>query len=296
MHADGGIPPKPNLVSVIMPVRDEQEFVAEQLAALAAQTYRAPWELLVVDNGCADGTIEVVDAWANRIPALTVVDARAKRGLNRARNAGVAAARGDFLVFCDGDNVAATGWLEAMARASARGHLVRGIQDVLLLNDDIARTWSSRPLPPLDDRYRFLPSAPGGNLGLWATIARELGWDEDFTFGGSDIEFAWRAQLSSYRLVVAEDAVMHRRLQRRLTDLARQYYAYGKAFPQLYRRFRTAGMPPPDLRDARRSWWWLIRRSPDLWRSGTGRGRWVRVAAERSGRLAGSARFRTIAP
>src|SRR5437763_2955065 len=85
----------PELVSVIVPVLNEERYLGAQLAALAAQTYTGAWELVIVDNGCTDRSFEVVERWRARLPDLVVVDASARRGLNWARNAGVSVARGD---------------------------------------------------------------------------------------------------------------------------------------------------------------------------------------------------------
>jgi glycosyltransferase involved in cell wall biosynthesis len=283
------------MLSVVMPVLDEERHIGDQLAALAAQTHDAPWELVVVDNGCIDRTLEIVHAAAGDLPSLAVVSATEQRGLNRARNAGMAAARGDFLVFCDADNVAAPGWLEAMARAAARGDLVAGRHEFERLNDAVPRAWA--PWDPPDgplDSFGFLPYAPGGNLGVWATVARRLGWDETFVFGGSDCEFCWRAQLASYKLVYAREAVMHRRFRTDLRSLARQYYAYGRGTPLLYRRFRDRGMPRNPR--AARQWWMLVRGLPGVVGSRAARGFWVRGAASKLGLLVGSARFRAWYP
>src|SRR5205085_6844888 len=114
------------LVSVIVPVRNGERHVGDQMAALAAQDYDGPWEVVVVDNGSTDRTAEVVARWRDRLPSLTVVDASNRRGLNHARNAGRAAARGDFLAFCDADDVATPGWVSALAEAAAQADLVSG--------------------------------------------------------------------------------------------------------------------------------------------------------------------------
>src|SRR4051795_6655976 len=116
----------PRLISVVIPVLDGEAHVGDQLAALAGQTYRGDWELVVADNGCSDRTIEIVQGWGPRLPSLTIADATTRRGLNHARNAGASAARGDFLVFCDADDVAGPGWLEAMARAASDADIVGG--------------------------------------------------------------------------------------------------------------------------------------------------------------------------
>ena len=111
----------PSLVSVVVPIRNAEDHVGEQLAALAGQTYRGPWELLVVDNGCSDRSIQIVESFRERLPSLVVVDATPRRGLGRARNAGAAAAAtGPLLAYCDADDVVARDWLAALAEAAVQ--------------------------------------------------------------------------------------------------------------------------------------------------------------------------------
>jgi glycosyltransferase involved in cell wall biosynthesis len=286
----------PRLVSIVMPVRNEEEHVGEQLAALAAQTYSGDWELVVVDNGSDDRTAEIVWAWRDRLPAVQVIDATPP-GLNIARNRGAAAARGDFLAFCDGDNVADPGWLEALVDAAADADLVAGRHDLDLLNDELTLPWAPRKSSQqcLVRSFHFLPYAPGGNMGIWVSLARELGWDEDFRFGGSDAEFSWRLELRGGRVKAAPEALMHRRLRPTMRGMVRQTYAYGKGGPLLYRKFREYGMPR-HLGEARFFWGWLIFRWRALFRSRGQRGRWLQVASLRVGRLVGSLRYRTFFP
>ena len=286
--------PAPRLVSVTIPVLDAEEHLADQLEALAGQSYAGDWEVVVVDNGCRDRSMAVARSFERSLPALTIADASSRRGINRARNAGALAARGDFLAFCDADDVAAPGWLAAMADGARHGDLVAGALEFEALNDATARALTPwEPPGALEPAYGFLATVPGGNCGVWAWLARRLRWDEAFDFGNSDIEFAWRAQLESCRLHFAPGAVMHQRLKRDLGALARQHYAYGKSDPKLYRRFRHRGMPAPGSWDALDGWRDLAagarrHRSPDV------RARWVRFAARRAGRVVGSVRDRTL--
>jgi glycosyltransferase involved in cell wall biosynthesis len=287
----------PRLISVIMPVLDGEEHIGDALAALVAQTYRGEWELLVVDNGCRDRSMNIVREWAARLPSVRIVDATARRGLNHARNAGVAAARGDFVAFCDADNVATHGWLEAMAESAAAADIVGGQLEWETLNDPVVRAW--RPQAPMTDLpvdvyHGFLPYVPGGNLGVWTRVAREIGWDERFKFGSSDQGFSWNAQLAGYRLAYAPDALMRSRFRSTIWATARQHYLYGRSGPQLRRAFRGVGLERPDNRAAVREWRRLAVSVPDLWGSREDRGLWVRRAAERLGRLAGSLRARLL--
>src|SRR5205823_92310 len=80
------------LISVVVPVRNCAPYIGEQMAALANQTYTGPWEVLVVDNGCTDRSMKVVEGWRDMLPRLEIVDASKRRGLNHARNMGVSAA------------------------------------------------------------------------------------------------------------------------------------------------------------------------------------------------------------
>lgn len=286
---------RPELISVIMPVLNEEAHIGEQLTALASQTYEGRWELVVVDNGCTDGTMEIVRRREAELPSLRIVDARARRGLNYARNSGARAAAGDFLVFCDGDNVADPGWLEAMAAAAASADLLGGRNTWERLNDPEVLAWRpAEPMTELNRGHEFLPYASGGNLGVWASIAREIGWDERFTYGSSDQVFAWKVQLAGYRLRFVPEAVMETRWRPSMRGMAHQYYLYGKSAALVHRVFRGAGIPKPDNREAMRQWRALLLGLSDLWTSRVRRGNWVRRAAFRCGRLAGSVRARTL--
>lgn len=76
------------------------------------------WELLVVDNNSSDRTGEVIAGFAGRLPIAAIHEARP--GLSHARNAAVARARGDYLVWTDDDIVVDAGWLAAYVEAFRR--------------------------------------------------------------------------------------------------------------------------------------------------------------------------------
>jgi glycosyltransferase involved in cell wall biosynthesis len=281
----------PELISVIVPVRNGEAHVGDQMAALAAQTYTGAWELVVVDNGSTDRTVAVVESWRDRLPGLVVVDASERRGLNFARNAGVDAARGDFLAFCDSDDAAVPGWLTAMAAAAGGADIVGGEIELDELNEPVGHAWErAEPLRELPTGG-FVPYPPGGNCGIWASVAREIGWDEAFAFGSSDMEFGWRAQLAGFETAFVPDALMRLRFRRSVPALMRQHFRYGVSEPHLFRRFRPQGMPRSDVREALRTWRWLATNPSRLFHSRATRGHWLRVAAMRFGRLCGSVRW-----
>lgn len=289
---------RPELVSVIIPVLNGEPHITDQLEALSKQDYDGRWEVLIVDNGSTDGTLAVARSWRDSLPEMRFADASTRRGLNHARNVGAWTARGDFLAFCDADDVVAPGWLSGLVRASPDLDIVGG--RVHVEGDaNWARTRAAADGLPVKRVFRglrreralaYLPAAPGGNCGIWSSVARELTWDEAFTFGSSDIEFCWRAVLSSYRLGIAPEAVIWRRERPGLGRLIRQWYAYGLSDVQLFRSFRHLGMP----RDTLTTWAWLLSHPAKLIQGRSSRREWLGYAARRAGRVSGSIRFRVL--
>lgn len=99
-------------VSAIIPTYNRAGLVQDAVASVLAQTYR-DFELLVVDDGSTDGTQEALAPFAGEIKVLSLPG---RRGVSAARNAGIAAARGEWLAFLDSDDL----WLpEKLARQLA---------------------------------------------------------------------------------------------------------------------------------------------------------------------------------
>ncbi len=76
------------------------------------------WEMVLVDNASTDHTADVVKKFTNAIPIRRVLES--KPGLSNARNAGVAAATGDYILWTDDDVEVDAGWIAGYATAIAR--------------------------------------------------------------------------------------------------------------------------------------------------------------------------------
>jgi glycosyltransferase involved in cell wall biosynthesis len=157
----------PALVTVVIPVRDMEATIGAQLAALAAQDYDGAWELLVADNGSRDGTVDAAGQWSERLP-LHILDASASAGVSHARNAAAAVARGQLLLFCDADDEVRPEWMRMMVCGLRQNPLVSGVYDHVKLNS--ARMARLYPSWPTFEGHPFLPSAPGGSLGIRRSV------------------------------------------------------------------------------------------------------------------------------
>lgn len=91
-------------VSVVTPVWNAEETLAETVASLVAQT-RGDWEMLLVDDGSTDGSRALAAQLAAEEPRIRLLGWPDNRGAAAARNAGIRAARGRFIAFLDADDL-----------------------------------------------------------------------------------------------------------------------------------------------------------------------------------------------
>ena len=279
-----------------MPVLDAAATLGAQLDALAGQDYDGDWEVVIADNGSTDGSQEVAKKWAQTRPNVRLIDASSQgRGPNHARNAGANAATGDFLAFCDADDVVSPSWLSALADAARGADVVAGRLDVQELNERMVIEWNETlPFDLPHPAFEFMPFVSTANCGIWVHAFREIdGFREEITTA-EDKELAWRAQLGGQRLVRAPDAVVSYRYRSSVRATASQHFRYGLAYPALYRLFREHGFARPSLRQTVAAWAWLIVCLPTLLWSVRARGLWATQAGLRAGYVLGSIRHRVM--
>ena len=91
------------MISIVMPCYNCETSLVRTAECIRAQTV-ADWELIAVDDGSSDGTGAALDALARADARIRVIH-QENGGVSRARNAGMAAARGEWLAFADADDV-----------------------------------------------------------------------------------------------------------------------------------------------------------------------------------------------
>lgn len=108
--AAGGRPPT---VSIIVPVYNVADYLAECLDSILNQSFAA-FEVIAVDDASTDESAALLDAFAVADPRISAVHLDTNVGLGMARNAGMERARGQYLLFVDSDDLLPRGALQAV--------------------------------------------------------------------------------------------------------------------------------------------------------------------------------------
>lgn len=92
------------LLSIIMPTYNSKRFLAESIDSVIRQSVE-DWELIVVDDGSSDATLDIVAGYSCRDHRIHVVAETTNKGPAHARNLGLSQARGNLIAFIDSDDI-----------------------------------------------------------------------------------------------------------------------------------------------------------------------------------------------
>lgn len=98
-------------ISVVIPALNEGRYLSACLKSLTNQSYSGDYEVIVVDGGSTDGTVQIAKRFTDHIVCA------AKRPVGAARNEGARVANGKILAFIDADTIASDGWLRAIGQS-----------------------------------------------------------------------------------------------------------------------------------------------------------------------------------
>lgn len=229
-------------VSVVMPVGRIDEPLRSALQKLDDQTASFDWELVIGLNTDSAYERKSLDRLLEQysLPAR-VVDASATRSASFARNTAAAAARGERLVFCDGDDEAEPQWLENIVAAHDAGTAIGGhlAEDRLVI--DGQEDWRPPATPGALPSFLGATYLVSANMAIWAEdFAAVKGFDESL-IRGEDIDFAWKLTERGVELRYCADAIIHYRHRAGLKSLLQQHYLYGRGMAQVLSRRQPPG-------------------------------------------------------
>jgi glycosyltransferase involved in cell wall biosynthesis/peptidoglycan/xylan/chitin deacetylase (PgdA/CDA1 family) len=242
-----------DLVSVVVCTRNRSESLPDCLDRLAAVTY-PNIEFVIVDNAPSDdSTQSLVERYAATDERFRYVR-ESRPGLSRARNAGLAAARGRYLAYTDDDVAVDSQWIHGLLRGFHRRPdvaCVTGLVCTAAISngseayfDARLASWSTRCQPQffdlsMRDEYGVLYPFSAGIFGTGASFAfdrerlvRLGGFDEalgagTLTRGGEDLDIFVRILLAGGAIAYEPSAVVWHHHRADEASLLRQMFGYG---------------------------------------------------------------------
>lgn len=209
--------------SVIVVNWNGRPFLQPCLRALKAQTWRG-FEVIVVDNGSTDGSVELLEAEFSWVELIRNVE---NRGFAAANNQGIRASNAPFVATLNNDAQPEPGWLGALVQALESGADVGACASKMLFADrpeminsagiaiDRAGiTWDhlgGRTDIPDETRPQEVFGACAGAALYRREMLDQVGlFDEDFFAYLEDVDLAWRAQAAGWRtLYIPAARVIH---------------------------------------------------------------------------------------
>jgi glycosyltransferase involved in cell wall biosynthesis len=245
------------LVSVIIPVHNTEDLLDRTFESVTGQTLREI-EVICMDDGSTDGSLAVLQAWAQRDPRIRVIAFPKNQGVSAARNAGFAAAQAPYVYYLDSDDWIDDNYLEAMYDKA-----VKTGQEVVV---------NANYIQEFEDTSK---NAPSGNFGfitgdgfypptlvqtlfppvIWARLyKRDYLLSMGITFpdvkgGAEDIYYAGLAELLQPRSYVFRGPFQH--YWQREGSLFHQKtngFYYIQSFKLLYDELLRRGVPTEEIR------------------------------------------------
>lgn len=214
-------------VSVIVPVYNGGRMVCETVRCLLRQTL-TPAEIIVVDDGSTDDTLELLRRFSDRVLVLS----KPNGGPASARNHGLRVATGEFIAFTDSDCLPLPGWLSKLMEGFTGGAVggvggsVRRADDCLF--GEYADLYGV--LAPEVDGSGEIKYFATANVCFRADVLLEAGWfDEDFRRpGAEDVDLCIRVRELGYKLRHSEGALVLHYHRDSLRSLLRTMANYGE--------------------------------------------------------------------
>lgn len=214
-------------VSVIVPVRDEEDSIRELLDSLVAQT-RRPDEIVITDGGSVDATPQIIEDYKRRGLPVNLIRAGAALP-GRGRNLAAAQARFEWLAFTDGGIRLAPTWLEHLVNKAAGNQstdIVYGSVEPVtdtFFTECAAIAYVPPPKPQEDviARPRFIASS----LVRREAWAKVKGFPENLR-SAEDLLFMERLESAGYRAVFEPRAQVYWRLRATLNSTFRRFLVY----------------------------------------------------------------------
>ncbi len=246
-------------VSVINPIRNAGRTIEKCLQSLVGLNYpRENMEFIFADGGSTDSTVKIIEDWKKRYPQVLLVSVPDCKSPGQARNAALKIAKGEYILFTDGDCIVRKDWVDKILEAFLKDKKIGMVGGEIFTHrtdkdNDVEAYCEETGFLSVSGRCRmkaagyypdivkWLPHEVNGNIDspFFATanaavskvaadaVGREF-WHE---ITNEDVDFSIRINKKGFRLFYQPSAIVDHMHRVSLKDYCNQLFGYGFGHP-----------------------------------------------------------------
>jgi cellulose synthase/poly-beta-1,6-N-acetylglucosamine synthase-like glycosyltransferase len=255
------------LVSIIVPVRNAERTLEQTFEYLFKVQYpHDKLEIIIADGGSSDSTVQVIKSWQVKYPFITLVEVPNCPSPGFARNKAIVKAKGDYLLFTDGDCAPEPDWIEQLLLPFSKDESIGGVGgEIHTLRTDkenITESYCEQVgflsvrgrfsikeeglMPKLTD---FSPSQVSAHRAPFFATANVIFskkaiekagaffWDHPT---GEDVDFSIQIQKAGFKLYYAPKAIVNHMHRVDMKSFNKQWFGYGKGHSYLVEKHATS--------------------------------------------------------
>lgn len=214
-------------VTIIIPVLDAGRTIDKCARALLKQKYpRSKYELIFVDNGSEDDTLDKLDHYNDDIILLK----ESRKGSYAARNRAIKNARGDLIAFTDSDCIADPDWLYYINRAfqNRNVNIVGGKIEAFKADSSLLKYLDVFGHPQLLSYSSDRPYFATSNMAVRMSALKKCGLFDETLKSGGDAELCIRMIRSKKEIFYEPRAIVKNIYQDSLPAFIKKHYHYGR--------------------------------------------------------------------
>lgn len=195
-------------ISIIIPNYNYARYLDDALSSVVAQTF-SDWECIVIDDASTDDSVKIINKYVKRDKRFKLIQMPRKSGISAARNAGLDAARGEYIAFLDSDDCYTEYALEMLYKLAQStdadmvgGQMIMAPYNYKFVKNENA-SYSIQAFDAGRDPSAVLLAPKSSNwCWVWRRLYRrdligDVRFSTEFTGAGEDLTFmldiCWRA-------------------------------------------------------------------------------------------------------
>lgn len=211
--------------SIIIPNLNGEGWLKDCIDSCINQDFNEEYEIIIIDNGSTDKSIEIIKECAQRFPKLTLIENKENTGFSYAVNQGIKLSKAEYAVLFNNDAFAQPDWMQQLVTVADSDEKIFSVGGLMIqhFNRDLADDagdyvplfgWTCKRGDGLSkDRYNKqerIFSACGGAALYRKSILDKIGlFDENFFAYGEDVDIGWRANNRGYKNIYNPKAVCY---------------------------------------------------------------------------------------